>query len=107
MILVLAKRHYGLHQDFAEAKVDLDFDKVVSYVEDGVRGPEPVVDEATLLAAMPPGFLRDEPRKTLLVVDDADSRGGTAVGEPKLFRRWGKYFDSYSLFLKREPVTAS
>lgn len=99
MRVVLARRHHGQHAFVKEARVPGPFSRYVRHLHDpdAVRGQLPVVDEARLLAKLPRDFLPAPPKEVLLMADDQDGGGCTAVGEPKIFRRWGKYFDVYSL----------
>ena len=100
MIAVLAYRHLGEHQPVREISVPGSTKDYVKYVDDPVRGKVPAVDEALLLTFMPAGVLPVPVAQILLIVEDQDADGSsTAVGEPTHFRRWGKYFDAYSLTL--------
>lgn len=87
----LAFRHFGRHSFEKSAILDVPYNEIVSE-----RDGEPVVDEDALIAAMPPGWLRQKPSTVLLMVEDS------AVGSPIRFRGWGKYFDAYSLTLYPE-----
>lgn len=107
MNLTLAKRHHGMHQVVRVCPVPGRTCDYVTYRKDPLRGPVPVVREDKLLAAITenwPDFLPMTPDRILLMVSDGDG-GGDAVGEPRRFRPWGKYFDAYSLTLERNPRT--
>lgn len=105
MRVVLASRHHGEHVFVKEARVPGPFSRYCRFEKDSVRGRVPVVDEERLLTKLPEGFLPAPAREILLAVDDPDGSGGTAVGEPASFRKWGKYFDAYSLTCKVEGVS--
>lgn len=102
MKIVLAHRHHGVHTDVKSTQIPGKLSLYCRYADDPVRGRVPHVSEGRLLSVMPSGFLLAPPREILLLVDDVGGGGSTAVGEPRYFRKWGKYFDAYSLTLKRE-----
>ena len=57
-------------------------------------GREYDIDEDKLAAALPEGFLPGSVRRVLLGIDDTAQSGLT------VFHDWGKYFDSYMLWLR-------
>jgi len=102
MKIILSYRHHGSHDEVKSTSlIPGKFSLYCRYVDDPVRGRVPRVSEGRLLSVMPSGFLLAPPREILLVVADAGGRSCTAVDEPCYFRKWGKYFDAYSLTLER------
>lgn len=87
----LCQRSLGRHERLKTAEIPLIFESIVTFDPSG----EPVVDEDALVRTLDaiPGFLTADPSTVLLLVAD------TAVGRPKRFRAWGKYFNALSLFL--------
>lgn len=101
--VTLAKRHHGAHRAVAHVYFPCNHD-LVTWADDPVRGRVPIVDEDELLRWMPPAMIpRGTPvsRVLLLADEEGHGSGSTAVGTPKRFRAWGKYFDAYSIAVRR------
>ena len=92
--VTLTRRHHGAHLTLKELVIPTDYVALVKIEED-----EPVVDEASLLAALPPKWISVEASRVLLIADD------TYVRQPKSFRKFGKYFDAYSVMVS--PIETS
>jgi hypothetical protein len=106
-VVDLMRRHLGRHDVVKSARLLGRASDYVRYAvrDDGFAGQrEPVVKEAELLRVLPKGFLPCAPKSILLMADDAGSGVGTAVRVPKVFRPWGKYFDSWSLNITRRAA---
>jgi hypothetical protein len=93
--ITLAHRHYGLHEQVAEALIPGEFSDYATPVPD-THG-DYVIDEDKLLAALPEGFLPVPAKRILLAVDD--EIGGTGQRGLSHFKDWAKYFDAYCLNL--------
>lgn len=91
MTIELFHRHYGVHHRIKAIEIPLEFESVYHGEED--------VDEDALLDNMPDGWLPVEPHEILLMV--ADGNCATGISNLVRFRPWAKYFDSYSLVIKK------
>ena len=96
MKIQLTHRHYGVHTVQKEADIPgVLADYATVKPGDGpYAGREYVIDEMKLLDALPFDFLPCRPSRVLIGVDDTAQSGVT------MFRDWGKYFDSYMLWLR-------
>ena len=96
MKIQLTHRHYGVHTLRKEADIPgVLADYATVKPGDGpYAGREYDIGEAKLAAALPEGFLPVPVRRVLLGIDDTAQSGLT------VFHDWGKYFDSYMLWLR-------
>ena len=89
----LARRHHGVHRVIGTCMVRTPGSLVRWKPEEAVLGRR-------LLELLPRGFLPEKPSRVLLMV--GNGRGAaTAARDPVRFRRWGKYFDAYSLTVEK------
>lgn len=86
MNIKLYHRHHGIHTFLRGLTVDLSFH-------------EDAIDEQKIVDLLPEGWLGEKVSKTLLTV--GNETGSQACRNPKLFRPWGKYFDSYVLEISK------
>ena len=98
MIVQLTRRHYGVHDLVKEADIPgtlADYATVKPPSGSPYDGREYDIDETKLAAALAEiSFLPAPVPRVLLGIDD------TAQSGLKVFRDWGKYFDSYMLWLR-------
>ena len=97
MKVQLTRRHYGVHDLVKEADIPgtlADYATVKPPSGSPYDGREYDIDEAGLAGALPDDFLPVTIGGVLLGIDD------TAQSGLKVFRDWGKYFDSYMLWLR-------
>ncbi len=98
MKVQLTRRHYGIHDLVKEADIPgslADYATVKPPSGSPYDGREYVIDESKLADALAEiGFLPAPVPRVLLGIDD------TAQSGLKVFRDWGKYFDSYMLWLR-------
>lgn len=93
----LMHRRYGRHSPIHEMVLDVPLSSLEILGKEG-EGVE--VDEGKLLSLLPSHLLRSDPAKILLVLR------GKGIRNPSRFRPWGKYFDSFSLFLEEVEAEA-
>lgn len=99
--VTLAYRTLGSHAPIKTVVVDLPSNFIKLRLKHLGAGMLEDMDfnEAELLAALPTTFKsRFKPKQTLLLVGDDSS--STAVGSPRIFRSWGKYFPCHSVTLQ-------
>jgi hypothetical protein len=99
MKVVLARRRYGVHETVKVIPLPRS-----CYVR---RRNPPIINEDALLEDLPKGFLPCSPSGVLLMLEDKSGYSATAVGAPKRFRKWGKYFECYSLTVERGALPGS
>lgn len=101
----LCHRHYGVHSLVSETEIPGEFGGYATPLPPGnPHRDEYAIDEDKLLAAIPDGFLPVAARSVLLMVGDED--GSTALSGLSRFRPWAKYFDAYSLTIKKPAEEA-
>jgi hypothetical protein len=101
MKISLWHRRYGVHSRVKEATIDGSFGDYCTLADEVYDQYD--IDEGKLIESLPEGFLPVTPSQCLLCVEMAGS-GGTSTGQSdlRIFRPWGKYFNSFSLQLDEE-----
>jgi hypothetical protein len=104
MKIRLFKRNYGYHSFVKEVEISGTFRKYSKKltVDPNGIGDDYLIKEERLLDEIPEGFLPQQPKNILLVVQDLSRRGSTGIRDLKVFRPWSKYFSSYCIELCRD-----
>lgn len=100
MIVELCCRHYGVHHPVKRIKIE---GNVSDFVRKTNTNDRYYVNEVKLLKNVKKGFLPVPSTEILLMIENFPADGSTTgISNLKLFRCWSKYFDCYSLILRRK-----
>ena len=102
--VVLGHRHLGLTYFVKELAIPVCFSDTVKLLKSQTE-IDFIIKEEKLIAAIASrsiSFLPCIPNQILLLVADADGNA-TAVSKPRMFKKWGKYFDAYTITVEKLP----